>query len=201
MSPEDVRAATEAVAAAIAPAVKTADWDTKAGTLKWTCRETLAHTVDCVTWYGALLARRSPKDIETPEIALQMPLKVMVDALRSMGAVLAEVVKGAEPSVRAFHPYGLSDATGFAAMGCDEMLVHGYDIAGGLGIDYDPPSEVVEHTLHRLFPWAPTDADPWQALLWANGRTSLGDRKPERKWLWQCAPLDEWNGEIRRMPK
>src|SRR5437764_15445193 len=95
VGPDDVRAAVEAVTGLIARVAETADWDQPAGQLEWTCRETLAHLVDCLTWYGALLARRAPSDIETPEIALQMTLPVMVDALRSMGAVLAAVVRAA----------------------------------------------------------------------------------------------------------
>jgi hypothetical protein len=92
----------------------------------------------------------------------------------------------------------MADASGFAAMGCDEILVHGYDLATGLDLAYDPPAAAAEATLRRLFPWAPTDTDPWATLLWANGRAALGEQPPEKRWLWQCAPLAEWNGEIRR---
>jgi hypothetical protein len=81
------------------------------------------------------------------------------------------------------------------------VLVHGADLAAGLGVDFEPPAEVCEHVVRRLFPWAPADAPSWAALRWANGRAPLGDRLPERKWLWHCAPLDEWDGTARRLPK
>jgi hypothetical protein len=199
LGPDDIRAAVGVVAAAIEPAIDGGDWDRPAGQLTWTCRRTLAHLVDCLTWYAANLARRSTGDVATIEPALDTPLPVMVDALRSMGAVLAEVVGAAADTDRGFHPYGICDRSGFAAMGCDEVLVHGYDLAGGLGLTYAPPRDVVERTLRRLFPWAPAGADPWDALLWANGRQPLGDLPPETEWLWHCAPLAEWNGDIRRM--
>ena len=51
----------------------------------------------------------------------------------------------------------------------------------------------------QTVPWAPADVDPWDGLLWANGRRPLDDLPPERDWLWQCAPLDEWDGTIRRL--
>ena len=48
--------------------------------------------------------------------------------------------------------------------------------------------------LTRLFPWAPTDGDPWSALLWATGRGELPGREPVTSWRWHCAPLAEWDG-------
>jgi hypothetical protein len=48
--------------------------------------------------------------------------------------------------------------------------------------------------LGRLFPWhAVGDGDdPWEVLLWANGRTELAGRPLQGSWRWQCAPLSEW---------
>jgi hypothetical protein len=53
--------------------------------------------------------------------------------------------------------------------------------------------------VRRLFPWAPTDVDPWQALRWACGRTALPDRpRLGPDWWVHCAPLAEWDGTIKR---
>jgi mycothiol maleylpyruvate isomerase-like protein len=41
-----------------------------------------------------------------------------------------------------------------------------------------------------LFPEAPTDEDPWATLLWANGRTALGELPRRDTWKWRCTPLD-----------
>jgi hypothetical protein len=195
-----VIAATEALVAALEPSVASGDWEQRAGALTWSCRHTLAHAVDCVYWYASNLVRRSTVDAGSPDVDDATALPQLVDSLRSGGALLALAVDTADGDARGFHPYGMADASGFAAMGCDEVLVHGHDIARGLGVTrYEPPVDTVERTLRRLFPWAPEDADPWTALLWANGRVALGDRPPERKWLWHCAPLDEWDGEIRRL--
>ena len=164
---------------------------------------TLAHMVDCLNWYAALLARRSTGDVEVPEAAALGPSQ-LVDALRSGAAVLAAAVAAADADDRAWHPFGIADRCGFAAMGCDELLVHGFDLAGGLGhqgaaLLYEPPNELTERVVRRLFPWSPDDEESWATLLWANGRAALGDRPPETKWLWQCAPLTEWDGEVRRL--
>ena len=37
-------------------------------------------------------------------------------------------------------------------------------------------------------------ADPWPALLWANGRIDLPGQERQVDWRWQCAPLEEWDG-------
>ena len=54
--------------------------------------------------------------------------------------------------------------------GCDEALVHGWDSVRGLGEEFAPSAELAERVLRRLFPWAPINGSPWQALLWANAR-------------------------------
>ena len=75
-----------------------------------------------------------------------------------------------------------------------ELLVHTDDAARGLRLAFTPPTDLVGATLERLFPWAPADADPWPALLWANGRIDLPGHDRQVDWRWQCAPLEEWDG-------
>jgi hypothetical protein len=83
--------------------------------------------------------------------------------------------------------------SGFAAMACDELLVHTDDAARGLGVPFTPPDGLVLATLTRLFPWAP-GTDPWPALLWCNGRVALPGLPRQSRWAWHCAPLEEWDG-------
>ncbi len=176
-------------------------WDAPAGAIDWSCRFTLAHIADCGTWYGANLARRSTRIVECGEHSPTATVPILIDALRSSGALLAAAVIAAAPEDRGCHPFGMADRSGFAAMGCDEVIVHGLDLATTLGLAFDPPRDVCERVLRRLFPWAPAAAEPWAALLWANGRAPLGDLEAESLWLWHCAPLAEWDGKPRRTAK
>jgi hypothetical protein len=202
---DDVRAAVGAVTDMLSAAPRSAPpWQRRAGQLRWPCRNTLAHVVDCLNWYAANLARRSTSDVESPDVAPTVKPRRLVDGLGSAGAILAATVTAAGPDDRGWHPFGIADRSGFAAMGCDEVLVHGFDLAAGLGrpgrpLPFDAPADLAGRVVRRLFPWAPSDADPWSTLLWANGRVALGDRPPETRWLWHCAPLAEWGGRIRRM--
>jgi hypothetical protein len=104
------------------------------------------------------------------------------------------VVDATPPGTRGWHPFGLADASGFAAMACDELLVHSDDAARGLGVPFAPPDELAEATLRRLFPWAPDGVEPWPGLRWANGRADLPGQPRQVDWRWHCAPLEEWDG-------
>ena len=198
---DDVAASVAALVAALEQRNPSPDdLKQRAGALRWTCGATLAHICDAVLWYAGNLASRSASDADTPMTSTKAKPGVLLSRLRSSGALLAAAVRDAPDDARGYHSWGRPDRSGFAAMGCDEVLVHGYDVSVGLNFDFVPPMEAVGGTLARLFPWAPgpDEADPWNALLWANGRRPLGDRPPETKWLWHCSPLEEWNGEIRR---
>jgi hypothetical protein len=93
----------------------------------------------------------------------------------------------------------MADVSGWIGMGCEEILLHTDDIARGLGLPYRPPADLSARILARLFPWAPSDIDPWDSLRWATGRAALPDRErlgPD--WYWHCPPLAEWDGTITK---
>ena len=108
------------------------------------------------------------------------------------GRILASMVRTSPPHVRAFHPTGMADPEGFAALGCNEALLHGDDIAQGFGRSLDPPRDVCRGVFSRLFPQATADladADPWAALRWAGGRAELAGHPQQPNWRPHSAPL------------
>jgi hypothetical protein len=171
------------------------DWTRQVPDMEWTIAQTVAHIAEGLLWYATDLAA-GPRELSTMDLRVrpETPAADLVAALGSFATVLARVVDGAAPGVRGWHPFGLADAPGFAAMACDELLVHTGDAARGLELSFAPSPELSHATLGRLFPWAPTDADPWQALLWANGRVDLPGQQRQTGWRWHCAPLVEWDG-------
>ena len=66
----------------------------------------------------------------------------------------------------------------------------------GLGREFGGEPRLARDVMARLYPWHSVGAgdDPWQVLLWANGRLSLEGRADQDRWRWHCAPLSEWDG-------
>lgn len=188
LTPDDVRSAVTVSAGA--------DWSAIAGDLEWSCRRTLLHTIGALLWYAGNLATNSTEDVgDLPDEAPTMPITELLRGLEFSGFILARVVEATPPGGRGYHGAGMADATGFLAMGCDETLVHTFDIAAGFGIPFVPPPDVCDRTVRRLFPWAPEHDVPWERLLWCNGRIALPDHpRLGSDWGWWCAPLDEWDG-------
>jgi uncharacterized protein (TIGR03083 family) len=190
----DVRAVARDCAAFLRTVVD-ADWSAPIPDLDWTVAHAVAHAAEGSLWYAFDLAAVGA-ELHTLHLSARddAPPSEMIAAFEATANMLAYVVDGTPDGTRGFHPFGKADASGFAAMGCDEMLIHTDDAARGLGTTYRPDDALAERTLRRLFPWAPTGIDVWETLRWANGRQPLGDRPQFEAWWWQCAPLDEWNG-------
>jgi hypothetical protein len=171
------------------------DWTRPIPDMEWTVAEAVAHVLEGLLWYATDLAA-GPREQSIMELRVrpETPPPDLVAALGTYTMVLARVIDGASAGARGWHPYGIADASGFAAMACDELLVHTGDAARGLDLPFTPSVGLSRATLHRLFPWAPTDADPWQALLWANGRVDLPGQERQTRWRWHCAPPAEWDG-------
>jgi hypothetical protein len=182
-----------------------ADWSVRAGSLEWDCWETAEHLADDLFAYAAQLGpSKPPLDTEVPFHWTRSrpggPANVifanrdagpagLLQVLDASGALLVAMVRTAAPETRAHHVFGLSDPSGFGAMGVVETLVHTQDIAEGLGLDWTPPAGLCARALARLFPDAPRGDDPWRTLLWATGRGALPGRERLTSW--------RWNGEVR----
>jgi hypothetical protein len=194
IGPEHVLESARVLRAAFAPH-RHRDWSVRAGDLTWSCRETLLHAADC--WYAVELASQR-RDWLPPLLAWRAGLtpEEGLAAHDAAAALLAAVLRGVPPEARGYHGQP-TDAEGFAAMHCDEVLVHGYDIALGLGVTFVPPPALVRRVRDRLFPWTPA-GDPWTTLLWCNGRVALPDHARLTDWLWHPAPLSARDGTRRR---
>jgi uncharacterized protein (TIGR03083 family) len=194
VTPQDVRQTASVCRHALQPVTDT-DWDASAGDLQWSCRTTLGHMLAALLYYAVNLALRSTRPRPSGQADPSLPVPELLDALEGRAALLAAVCAAAPPDARGAHEWGMADASGFAALACDEMLVHTSDIAAGLGASFDPPRELCARVLMRLFPWAPPDKDSWETLRWANGRGPMGERpRLAPNWVGHPAPLDDWDG-------
>ena len=200
VTPSDVVDAAAICRRVLAP-VMDRDWSVPAGDLAWDVRATLIHACDAVGWYAAHLAVQARHRLRVHmQVHDDATNAEVLDVLEATAATLAVVARAAPPDARAYHSAGMADVVGFVAMGCDEVLVHGWDACRGLGLGLVAPPDLAGRVLERLFPWAPRGVAPWPALLWANGRVDLagGPPRPGSDWVWHCAPVDEWDGTIPR---
>ncbi|MBO2448923.1 hypothetical protein J4573_17605 [Actinomadura barringtoniae] len=181
-------------------------WYGNAGTLVWTCWETVEHLSDDLFAYAAQLGPSpAPLDREVPFIwesrrpggpanAIHADphagIAGLLQVLESCGALLTAMVRTTSPDVRSHHVFGLSDAEGFGAMGVVETLVHTHDLAGGLGFVWEPPADLCARVLGRLFPNAPEDTEPWATMLWATGRGDLPGHTRLTTWQWDGTVRD-----------
>ncbi len=188
---DDIRLAVGQTTDFLSPAAH-GDWSVPAGTLRWSCLRTAEHVADCLMAYAgqvALPARQGYVPFITrlnrgagPEGALEF--------IRAAGSMVASVVREADPSILAYHPYGMADPEGFAAMSCIETMVHGQDVAGGFGLELAPDRSLCSRVLNRLFPdLADAPEQPWQLLLWSTGRIDLPGRlRVKARWRWTNEP-------------
>jgi Mycothiol maleylpyruvate isomerase N-terminal domain len=173
------------------------DWSRGIPDLDFTVASVIAHAAAGPLWYAADFTT-GPGDDAAFELGVRAdaePSRLLV-SLRTAAALCAMAVDSLPPTARGFHPAGSADASGFAAMACDEILVHTHDAATGLGEPFHPGPELAGLVLARLFPWQDAGRDGWAALLHANGRIDLPGRPRNRSWQWHCAPLDDWDGTI-----
>ena len=192
---DDLDAALSSVVATLRPATDL-DWSKRAGNLDWDCWHAAEHVGDCLmSFAGQLVARPEKRYVRFMAIADKdaSPEQVLEFA-EAGGRILAATVRTSGADVRAYHPTGAADPEGFAAMGCVETLLHGEDIAQGLGLAIDPPRDVCARVLARLFPEAAPElaaVDPWAALRWSTGRIELPGHPQLKEWRWQGVPLGE----------
>jgi uncharacterized protein (TIGR03083 family) len=199
LRPDDLLAAAAVCRATLEPALDR-DWEVPAREMEWSCRRTLDHIVDALMLYSGYVgpratARRTPLRNGDPGATLAD----LLTSAEGAAAILAELVRALPAGTRVFHPAGMADATGYVAMGCEEILVHTWDIAEGLGIPFAAPEELAARIVARILPWAPADVPPWDALRWGVGRIELprhGRLGPD--WYWHPAPLAEWDGTIKK---
>lgn len=183
---DDLRQALQALQAALAPHAA-ADWDTTAGTLDWTCRDTAAHIAHDLTAYAGQLAA-APDDAYLPcdlTVRPEATTAQLLQIIAAAGGLLATSLAAADPGLRAWH-WGPCDPSGFAAMGMAETLLHTHDITRALDPTWRPPADLAALILHRLFPDAP-DGEPAAVLLWCTGRGDLPGRARRTQWSWRAA--------------
>jgi hypothetical protein len=177
-----------------------ADWDRRAGDLEWSCRDCVNHMLDSLLLFAARTAVLETRHTEgTRNGDESNPPGHLAYLVEPCSAILAQTVSLMPPGARAFHPSGMADGEGFLAMGVLEVFVHTQDVVSGLGASFEPPAELCDEVVWRIFPWVDFRAGAWERLLWASGRVALpGHPRQDDDWWIHPAPLAEWDGTVKK---
>lgn len=178
----DLKLAVDAMSTVLVPA-QDQDWRELAGDLEWSCWATAAHIAHDLLAYASQLSVRPP-DAYLPIdllVRAEAPVPAVLEVVRSCAGLLAMALRAAGPDARAWH-WGLTDRTGFAALGLNEVLVHTWYITQGLGVPWHPPRPLAALVVQRLFTQAPA-GDPSEVLLWSTGRIALPDHPRQARWV------------------
>jgi hypothetical protein len=200
--PDHVVQAAELAVAALAPH-EGADWSVPAGDLDWDVEATVVHLVGALTKETLYLASRSTRFIAiSPGKFRDATPGELVRSIAPAAQALANTALASPSGTLAYHNTGMTDAEGYLAMGCSEVLIHTWDACRGLGLDFAGSDELAAAVLARTFPWLEAgtgpDDGPWRTLLWALGRIALTDRpRLEPDGLPGLrVPLDDWDGTL-----
>lgn len=163
------------------------DWSAHAGSLEWSCTKTANHAYDSTLAVGYFLASR--RQDRYPEWCDDLSVgdppwpSELVEAIAVAGRLVAGVVATTPDDVRAIiwrrPETTVASPQDFAPRAALEMMLHGHDVAAGIGVPYEPPeglcTRLRDHTHTWPFwgtAWKPIrrTTDAWGDLLDASGR-------------------------------
>lgn len=156
-------------------------WDVPVPSIDGTVARVVAHAAEGPLWYGLDLWS-GPADDAAFEVHVKRdaPNAAILVSLMSAALVCAASVDSAPATARGFHPAGSPDPSGFAAMACDELIIHTHDAARGLGLAFRADGALAGRVLRRLFPLARRRQRPLgDTALGKRSRRTTGPSKPE----------------------
>ena len=172
ITPEHVLEAADIVADSLGVHVAQ-DWSVRAGPLEWDVERTVTHMVAAPAKYTLYLASQSEEFIAiTITKWPDATHNELVASIRPIAIGLAAVARSVPVGTRAFHADGPTDAPGFLAIACVELLVHADDALQGLGSRLEPPEDLARVVLNAAYPNARSYGSAWRALLGATGRST-----------------------------
>jgi len=155
------------------------DWSKPAGTLEWTCWETVDHMIDCVFSYAMQVASRAQSGFlpfgELHAAPSATP-EDLVAGLRGVGAMFLAVVRDSPSDTVASDGVLMLDLSDWCARSAYELVLHTHDVLRGLGVDLKVPDELCRPILASDSLWmldrdrASAASDAWTALLAGSGR-------------------------------
>jgi hypothetical protein len=155
------------------------DWSKRAGTLDWSCRETVDHTIDCVFSYAMQIAARAQSGfLPFGELHAQPSATAsdLIAGLRGVGTMFLAVVRTLPSDAVASDGVVMLSLSDWCARAGYEVALHTHDALSGLGRELTVPAQLCRSILASQSLWmldrdrASAVSDPWTALLEGSGR-------------------------------
>lgn len=155
------------------------DWSVAAGTLEWSCRQTVDHMIDCVFSYAMQVAARAPSGfLPFGELhaTADASNRDLITGLRAVGQLFQDVVTNAPSGTTASDGVLSLDVGDWCARAAYELAVHTHDIASGAGLSWELQGDLSTSITASPGLWmfdraaAAAGTDPWTTLLRGSGR-------------------------------
>ena len=117
------------------------DWSVRAGTLTWSCWKTLDHLVDVLFSYAFQIAARTEADVlpfQELHASVDASPVGLVGGLRAAGNLFAAIVRATPDDAEVTWMGEKVPLAAWPERSTRELVLHTYDIATGLGIDFTP---------------------------------------------------------------
>ncbi|HSO95274.1 MAG TPA: DinB family protein [Acidimicrobiia bacterium] len=157
------------------------DWSARAGTLDWTCWQTVDHVTDCLFSYGLQIAGRVQGGwLKLQELHAQPEASPseLLDSLDAVGNLFVAIVRDAPADVISSDGYFDLQIADWIARALNEALLHTFDVLSGLGASLEPSRDVCAFVLATPTLWMYDGVDdrrapdPWSAMLVGSGRST-----------------------------
>ena len=155
------------------------DWSVPAGSLEWTCWETIEHTIDCVHSFALQIAAReesrflpfAPMRAE----ASAMPSDLLT-GLRAAAALLVAIARDSPQDLTTSDGVIRLSIADWRARAAFEVALHTYDVTSGLGVGFALSDELSDAIIASPALWMldggrlHDGTGGWSALIEASGR-------------------------------
>jgi DinB superfamily len=155
------------------------DWKRIAGSLEWTCWQTIDHTIDCVHSFALQIGAQADSGF-LPFAPMHADAEAtpsdLIDGLRGVSALLIAIARDTPPDRTASDGVVNLSVADWRARTAYEVALHTYDVVAGLGGSFSLSAELSASITRNPALWmldrgrAQGASGSWRGLVEGSGR-------------------------------
>jgi hypothetical protein len=155
------------------------DWTRPAGSLDWSCWQTIDHTIDCVLSFALQIGQPGDSGFHPFEPMHAEPTATpsdLLQGLRSVSSLFLAITRNSPEELTASDGVMNLTIADWRARTAYEVALHTYDVSVGLGREFSLPASLSTSIMASPALWmldrseAQGGSDPWTALIRGSGR-------------------------------